>query len=73
MAALRREQESALERLKEAHGVKISSLKEKVRALTEERDSRTETRDVLRDELHVKLSAQEKMQHKLELQMQAEA
>ena len=62
-----------MDRLKEAHGVKVASLKEKVRVLTEERDSRSESRDVLREELQVKLAAQEKQQHKLELQMQAEA
>lgn len=61
MAALRREQELATERLKESHAAKVASLKEKVRVLTEERDSRSESRDVLREELQVKLAAQEKL------------
>jgi len=60
MAGLKREQELLIERLKEAHGTKVASLKEKVRALMEERDSRSESRDVLREELQVKLATQEK-------------
>lgn len=57
---MKRDQELLIERLKEAHGAKVAGLKEKRRALMEERDSRSDSRDVLREELQVKLVTQEK-------------